>query len=392
MVICGCITTNTLPPSREAMDAANATAEGIFQSFNSGDYGQFSANLSAEMKAGINESNFQGMREQIRAKYGGYRSKSVPEASVAQGYNNFIYNCNFDGGTLKIRLVMSPANASIIDGLWFPEGITGGNNANPPTSKPEISWLNLLSGLGMIVVGVGAMVYWYFRKRINPIYFFAGGVLWAVAIAIKLIMDLTISSGLQLQVMTAFTPLLAVVVLGFYYGLRTGIFECGIPYLAVRYSRLSERLGFGEAVALGIGFGGTEAVLLGIVALASVAALLLTPGGVERLPASVLEQFSLIMVPVPILERFLTIFIHTFAIVLVVYAVKRNDFRWLVLSIIYKTLVDGPVPFFYQYPAGMGMSGTVIMELYIAVLAAVGLIGLIWISERWPSGRLAGAR
>ena len=80
----------------------------------------------------------------------------------------------------------------------------------------------------------------------------------------------------------------------------------------------------------------------------------------------------------------MTIFIHTFAIVLVIYAVRRDDLMWLALSIVYKTLVDGPVPFFYQYPSGMGISGTIIMELYIAVLAVVGLSGLIWISKKWP--------
>ena len=253
MVTCGCVSSG--PPPHEAIDSANATAEGLFQSFNSGDYGQFSANLSDGMRAGINESSFQRMRDQIRAAHGDYRSKSAPETSIIQGYNNFIYNCDFERGTLKIRLVMSPVNTSIVEGLWFPDGITGSGDVNPE-SKPEISPLNLISGLGMIAVGAGSMAYWCFKKRISPVYFLIGGVLWAAAIAIKLIMDLTISPGLQFQVTTAFTPLIATAILGFYYGLRTGIFECGIPYLAARYSRLS-RSSFDEAVAIGIGFGGT---------------------------------------------------------------------------------------------------------------------------------------
>lgn len=117
----GCIFNET--PTREATVAANETAETIFQSFNTGDYGQFSMNLSDRLKSGINESSFSGMREQIQTKYGNYTSKAAPQSSVIQGYNNFVYDCHFEKGTLKIRLVMNTTEPRIVDGLWFPNGI-----------------------------------------------------------------------------------------------------------------------------------------------------------------------------------------------------------------------------------------------------------------------------
>lgn len=246
-----------------------------------------------------------------------------------------------------------------------------------------ISWLNLLSGPGMIAVGAGAMVYWYSKKRISPLYFLIGGVLWAVAIGIKLIMDLTISSSLSQQVMVIFAPLAAFTVLGLYYGLRTGILESGLSYLAVRYTKLANS-GFDEAVALGIGFGGTEAILLGVLSLVTVGSLLLMPGVAATLPGSALEQFSPLLVPVSIVERLFTLFCHVFATVLVVYAARFRDLKWLGVSILYKTLLDGSLPLFSYFLKGADTLARIgITEAFVAVVGISGLAGLLWIRKKW---------
>lgn len=255
-----------------------------------------------------------------------------------------------------------------------------------------ISWLNLLSGLGMIAVGVGAMAYWYYKKRISPVYFFIGGVLWFVAIAIKVVMDVTVSAALAQQAMIIFAPLAAAVLLGLYYGLRTGILESGITYLAVRFTKLSKS-GFDEAVALGIGFGGTEAALLGLLSLVNTAALLMMPELVATLPASVLEQYALIMVPVPIIERLFTLFCHVFATVLLVYAARFHALVWLAVSILYKTLLDGMLPVSNYLLAGMGMYAKYgIVEVFVIIMGIVGLAGLVWIRKKWLSRAPAGNR
>ena len=120
-LLSGCIF-NQAPP-QEAFDAADPTAEAVFQSFNTGDYGQFSAYLTDPMKKGVNESSFMDIRSQIHDKYGNYTSKPAPQGSVINGYNNFFYDAQFDKGTLRVRLVMNPDNQSLVDGLWFPNGI-----------------------------------------------------------------------------------------------------------------------------------------------------------------------------------------------------------------------------------------------------------------------------
>jgi uncharacterized membrane protein YhfC len=246
-----------------------------------------------------------------------------------------------------------------------------------------ISWLNLLSGPGMMAVGAGAMAYWYYKKRINPVYFLFGAVLWAAAIAIKVAMDLTISAPFTSQLAIVFTPLATVAILGLYYGLRTGLFESGISWLAVRYTRLS-RSGFDEAVALGVGFGGSEAILLGAASFLNVAALLLMPELAATLPASVQEQFSLLMVPVPAIERLFTLFCHVFATVLVVYAVRVKEVKWLALSVMYKTLLDGLLLPFNFFLKGAGTLSIILaLEAFVIVLGIAGLAGVMWIRNKF---------
>lgn len=121
LIVSGCVLSGT--PSQVATDAANSTADTVFHSFNTGDYNQFSANLSAPMKAGLNESRFFAMQDQIHSKYGEYLSRSPPQGSVIQGYDNFVYDCSFEKGNLKVRLVMNATEPGIVEGLWFPNGV-----------------------------------------------------------------------------------------------------------------------------------------------------------------------------------------------------------------------------------------------------------------------------
>lgn len=120
IIAAGCV--DTAPP-QDASDAANATAESLFRSFDSGDYRQFSGHFSDVMKRGINESAFGDMRSQIREKYGDYTSKMLTQAWTDGKYNSFVYDCTFSGGRLKIRVVTNATDLPTVEGLWFPDGI-----------------------------------------------------------------------------------------------------------------------------------------------------------------------------------------------------------------------------------------------------------------------------
>jgi uncharacterized membrane protein YhfC len=234
----------------------------------------------------------------------------------------------------------------------------------------------------MIAVGAGAMAYWYLKYRTGIQYFLIGGILWAVAIGIKLAMDLTITPAIQGALLASLPVLTVVLIMSLYVGLRTGFLESGITYLVVKYTSLS-RSGFKEAVALGIGFGGTEAIILGFLSLANVLTLVLVPELQASLTPDVIAQFSIAFIPVPIIERLFTLFIHVFAVVLVVYSVRSRDLLWLWLSILLKTITDGPIPLFNYYMSPPGVLAYLPIEVYIAVLGIVSLAGLFWIRKRF---------
>jgi hypothetical protein len=63
------------------------------------------------------------MRSQIWDKYGNYTSKTLAQSYVDRGYNSFIYDCKFEKGTLKVRLVMNATDLPTVEGLWFPNGV-----------------------------------------------------------------------------------------------------------------------------------------------------------------------------------------------------------------------------------------------------------------------------
>jgi uncharacterized membrane protein YhfC len=248
-----------------------------------------------------------------------------------------------------------------------------------------ISYLNLLSGIGMIAVGAGAIVYWHLKKHPKIEYFLYGAILWACAIAIKLAMDLTITQPIQSYFKSTLPILAVLLIMSAYVGLRTGIFESGIVYVAVKYLKLS-KMSWNDAVATGIGFGGAEAIILGILSLAEMIIFITMPTLFYSLPLSTQDQFALVLIPLPVFERLFTLFVHTFTVVLAIYAVKLKDLRWLWLSIGLKTVVDGALPIFNYYTASLGMFSNIPIELYVAVLGIISLGGLMWFGKKYSGG------
>ncbi|MEM2905262.1 MAG: YhfC family glutamic-type intramembrane protease [Candidatus Bathyarchaeia archaeon] len=250
----------------------------------------------------------------------------------------------------------------------------------------EVSPLLLFSGVGMVSVGLLAWIWWAPRARFR--FFLYGGLLWAAAIAVKLVMDLTVTQPFSQQLSTAVGQgLLASVTLGLYVGLRTGLLECGFPYVAALMTRLREAA-WREVFAVGLGFGAFEAVLLGVQSLLNVATIMLNPSVLDSLPPgqreAVVRQLSYgaAVVPAPILERAFTLVAHLFATVLAVYAAKASKLSLLAASILYKTVLDGPIPIFGYVVPERGLLELYLIEAYLGALALVAALGLFWFRKR----------
>ncbi len=244
-----------------------------------------------------------------------------------------------------------------------------------------VAWYNLLTGIGMIAVGIAAVFFW--RRRAGFEYFWYGGMLWAVAISIKLAMDFTVSPQLKGLVPASFVGVLA---LGLYYGLRTGIFESGIPYAVFRLARKAPT--FDQAVAVGIGAGAAEAIVLGLLSLLTVSAFILAPGLIDMYPpgaqASLQMQFSPAFVPLPVWERLFTLFCHVFAMALALLAVRAGP-RWLLLSVAFMTLLDGMLIPLLQYVTTRTYVDNLVIEAFVGAMGLIAIGGLFWLKKRYPA-------
>ena len=99
-------------------------------------------------------------------------------------------------------------------------------------------------------------------------------------------------------------------------------------------------------------------------------------------PGDVLVQYSPALIPSPIIERLFTFFIHVFAVVLVVYAVRSDELRWLWLSVLLKVVTDSPIPLFTYYFKFPGALYFIPIEAYVAVPGVISLAAC----SGWQSG------
>ncbi len=245
----------------------------------------------------------------------------------------------------------------------------------------------ILSGIGMLIVGALAPLIWWWKKGTEIEFFIYGLLLWVIAISPKFLMDFTITKPLS-QSLLVYGNIGYVVVMGLYVGLRTGLLESGLSYIVIRKTRM-RGADLNRAIAIGIGFGAIEAIFIGFSSFINTLVFLLYPGLIDKIPESqrdtVIQQLnqSSLMIPAPILERTFVIVIHIFALLLVFYAIKTSKIKYLIASVIYKTVVDGPIPAFQTY-LNLNMPGdTYIVEAYFGILALIGLLGIEKIMEKW---------
>jgi uncharacterized membrane protein YhfC len=258
-----------------------------------------------------------------------------------------------------------------------------------PCSHMVNSYL-LISPVGMILVGLVALFYWRRKTGILWIYFGFGALIWVIAIAIKLLMDFTVTTPFYLY-LYSYGALTALIGLSLYVGLRTGLLESGLSYLGVNHTNF-RAMNLNQALAFGIGFGAIEAITLGLQTLLNLIVLILDPSLAALLPPA--QQASLnaptIVVFAAIVERAFVLLIHVFASVLVIYAVVSRMIRYLIYSILFKTLVDGMIPALTTYINTSAVAGIYEIEAPIAVLGVISLLGTWWVMKKFPDTRKTG--
>ncbi len=102
------------------MDAANVTADRMLNAINTGDYAEFTQNFSSTMKSAVNENRFNEIKSNTTNAYGKYVSRApVPTATSVQGYNVFLYDCQFEKSKVTVQFTMSPSDVWTVEGFFY---------------------------------------------------------------------------------------------------------------------------------------------------------------------------------------------------------------------------------------------------------------------------------
>lgn len=250
-----------------------------------------------------------------------------------------------------------------------------------------MSPLFLLSGIGMMVVALVAVVYWKVHSKTLWTLFLWGALAWIVAVALKQVAFIPTQTIID-NVRDILPRYFAEPALSVYIGLLTGIFECGatLGFAHIKRIRTSS---WNEVVSFGLGFGTIEAFLIGTSSFLLALLVILIP---NELPPQLLKfatsgSDSLLVIPAPIIERTTIILLHAFSCLLIVYAVRVKAWKWFWVSFFYKTAVDAIAGFIHITYGIENLTtfGTWIMELSFLPFGIIGAWGLWVFRNRWES-------
>jgi uncharacterized membrane protein YhfC len=141
-------------------------------------------------------------------------------------------------------------------------------------------------------------------------------------------------------------------------------------------------------LGFGLGFGAIEAFLLGVSSFTVTLLIILIP---DQLPPQLLQlaagqSASLLAIPAPIVERAITMLVHAFSCVLIIYAVQTRHWKWFWISFLFKTTLDA-IAGFIQITVGvhnLTVLGVWLVELVLLPFGIAGLWGLCAFQRRWP--------
>lgn len=244
---------------------------------------------------------------------------------------------------------------------------------------------NLFSAALMLAVAVAAFV--FARMRLGPVWgaMAIGGVLWAVAIALKVAWALAFNTPVYVALTGSLPAGVGVWAFFIYVGLLTGVFECLLLYPVARYVDPVRRFDRERALGLGVGFGVTEAALLGLAAMASWLTVILAPASLPPETLAALGPIDWSVAPAAGVERATAIAVHVFSGYAILLAARTGAWRWLWAAFALKTGLDTVAVW---GGIGYGLTSPAHVWTIEAILAVFGLIavwGLLALLPRWPA-------
>lgn len=218
------------------------------------------------------------------------------------------------------------------------------------------------------------------KRKIHIMPVLVGAVVFTVFQSIIRIPALTIARQLSPD-FAAFTntPLWG----GLFLGLTAGLFEEFGRFIGYKVG-LKKRTGWNDGLAFGLGHGGIEAITLTGLSFVNniIYALMINTGNwgliANALPADQAKQLLDGMVNTPSymflvggMERIFAMTIQVALSILVLYAIRRRKFIYVLLAVLLHLIVDSPIIFLMQQT---GIWGTEAYAMLCAVASAVYIV------------------
>jgi hypothetical protein len=234
----------------------------------------------------------------------------------------------------------------------------------------------LLPGAGIIAVALAALV--GLRAPRPSLWRVVGGgaLAWAAAVALQLGWSLVMDHRVAALLGRLLGARAGTAAGWIYLGLLAGAFECGTAWIVVEHSEL-RRADFRRALALGVGFGAAEALVLAAVKLGTLLPLVAAAPGTSGLLEGIRHAGTLLVADS--LERGAALLGHLLGVVLIVYGARRREAGWFWLAFFLKSALDAWSAWLQAaFPPGGPAAEALPMLAMLSALGATCLVGL-WV-------------
>lgn len=200
--------------------------------------------------------------------------------------------------------------------------------------------LFMVSAAGMVAVGIASVIGWRRISREPLRWFWAGAGLWTVAVAVKVAVALLTNKAVLTFLHRSVSRPFEILAGGCFVGIQSSLCEIGFTWIAVLIWRQLGR-DANRAIAIGVGAGAFEAILLGLAGAAGVIAAATSVPGTETarhaIETAMAAPFAWLVGPV---ERILAICVHASSRALVLLGVTRRKPAWVFWGFLIFTMVD----------------------------------------------------
>ena len=241
----------------------------------------------------------------------------------------------------------------------------------------------LLAGLGILLISLASVVIWRNVSRLGIKWFGVGALLWAVAVPPKILFFWLGSPRVLGPLKEGLPYAYFIAAAGLFVGIVSSAFEVGVTWGA---ARIWPRLGrdAGRAIAIGLGAGAFEALLLGLAALGGALAIAMAADAEDTEEILRIAATTPLFWLVPPVERLFSLLGHASTRALVVLGVAKGKPLMVCWGFLLFAATDGVGGAFLV--TGSHESHPWLAELAASPDALIGIPILWWCYRRWRDG------